>query len=810
MSSTTLDDAGGDRFALYQAIVENFSGGFMVAFDRHLRCLLAAGESWLGTETDPDSSIGQSVTRGLSAEQVAELLPSFEAALRGEASLIQVRTFPRSYRVNIRPLRNGQGEVFAVVAIAHDITEHQHLAQALSQCIEQQQALLSALPDLVFRLDRQGTILDCYSGNTPELLLSNPKFFLGSPLEAVLPAAIAQTYIAVIETVLATQKMQVYTYSLPLPQGERYFEARTVPCTANEVIAVVQDVSDRIQAETDLQLSEARFRLIVEQAQVGINQADISGRYIQVNPAFCQLTGYSEAELLQMRYQDLCHPDDQAAETIIGQQIYSGEVATYNTEKRYIRKDGRIVWADVSVSLLRDHNGTALSDLAVVQDITDRKHAECTLEQTRNFLQSVLEHLPVAVTAKDADSLTFTFWNQAATRLLGYPAEPVIGCSDYDLFPLEQAQACEASDQVAIDSGELVEIPEDLIYNASGESRIVHTQKVAIYDKQGQPQTIVCISDDVTERKWAEMALQESEATQRAVLSAIPDLLLHVDRHGNRLRKLSDGELSCLPNVDFSRWQSVYDVLPQPLAERRIQAIEQALRTGEKQVYRQTLSVSGQERHEETRVVPLAGEDVLVMVRDITEQVRAETAQAQLYEQLQAANAELQRLATTDDLTQVANRRYFDQMLQQEWLRSQRDRTPLALILCDIDCFKAYNDNYGHPAGDRCLQQVAAALQQAIHRPGDLVARYGGEEFALLLPNTDATGVTQVAEQIQRQIAAHNLPHEFSTVEPVITVSSGLSAVIASDQNSPEQLLRWADDALYQAKALGRNGYCLA
>lgn len=176
-----------------------------------------------------------------------------------------------------------------------------------------------------------------------------------------------------------------------------------------------------------------------------------------------------------------------------------------------------------------------------------------------------------------------------------------------------------------------------------------------------------------------------------------------------------------------------------------------------------------------------------------------------LYQQLEAANQELQRLATSDGLTEVANRRKFDQYLEQEWRRLRREGEPLSLILCDVDFFKRYNDTYGHIAGDECLRRVACAISSAVRRPADLVARYGGEEFAAILPNTDAHGGLYVAEAIRSAVRALQLPHPKSTAAGTVTLSLGVSCTIPDCDTSPAQLIAAADRALYQAKRDGRD-----
>ncbi len=172
---------------------------------------------------------------------------------------------------------------------------------------------------------------------------------------------------------------------------------------------------------------------------------------------------------------------------------------------------------------------------------------------------------------------------------------------------------------------------------------------------------------------------------------------------------------------------------------------------------------------------------------------------------LQKANDELLRLAALDDLTQIANRRRFDDRLTQEWRRAQRDETPLSVIICDIDFFKNYNDAYGHLRGDDTLYTVAQAIQATLKRPMDLVARYGGEEFAVILPATDIDGAKRVAIQIKTAVDELRIAHNSSRTSQYITLSFGAAAVVPSIDLSLKQLIETADKALYRAKAKGRN-----
>jgi diguanylate cyclase (GGDEF)-like protein len=182
---------------------------------------------------------------------------------------------------------------------------------------------------------------------------------------------------------------------------------------------------------------------------------------------------------------------------------------------------------------------------------------------------------------------------------------------------------------------------------------------------------------------------------------------------------------------------------------------------------------------------------------------------AQILAQLLTYLANQESLVIFDDLTGIANRRYFNRYLSQEWLRSRREALPLSLLICDLDFFKAYNDYYGHQAGDDCLRQVAGVLSRTLKRPADLVARYGGEELAVVLPNTDSQGAETVAEELCLAVRGLQIPHHLSEVSPHVTISIGISTLVPTQETILENLIVAADLALYRAKATGRNRYCL-
>ena len=172
---------------------------------------------------------------------------------------------------------------------------------------------------------------------------------------------------------------------------------------------------------------------------------------------------------------------------------------------------------------------------------------------------------------------------------------------------------------------------------------------------------------------------------------------------------------------------------------------------------------------------------------------------------LTRSNEELERLSGLDPLTGLANRRTLDTYLTREWGRLRRHRQPVAVLLCDVDAFKAFNDCYGHQAGDACLRQVAGILASTVRRTSDLAARYGGEEFVLVLPATDLDGAMRVGEQVRALVAALGIAHDRSEVAPVVTISIGVACAGGDELAEPGVVLTWADEALYVAKRSGRN-----
>lgn len=210
---------------------------------------------------------------------------------------------------------------------------------------------------------------------------------------------------------------------------------------------------------------------------------------------------------------------------------------------------------------------------------------------------------------------------------------------------------------------------------------------------------------------------------------------------------------------------------------------------------------------------PVRRRELAGRIREAMRRKRNETAQTAIRERklsdtiatLQREKQDLERLVCVDALTGIANRRHAMDLLAAEWKRCVREQRPLAIVMIDLDFFHAYNESYGHPGGDACLQRVADAMVRALHRPSDYLGRYGGEEFIAVLPNTDSIGAKIVAERLRAAVEALGIPHEGSQCSQHVTTTVGFAAIRVLPDDVMEKLIAAADASLLEAKRDGRN-----
>ena len=325
---------------------------------------------------------------------------------------------------------------------------------------------------------------------------------------------------------------------------------------------------------------------------------------------------------------------------------------------------------------------------------------------------------------------------------------------------------------------------------------VEQSDKGTILIVDDSPTNLGVLSDFLTDAGFTVLIAQNGESAIQKVISAVPDvILLDIIMPGidgfETCRRLKANELTQNIPVIFMTALSQTAVVVKGL---QLGAVDYIIKPTQQEIVlaRVTTHLTIQKLQHSLQ------KQNAQLQQEIKQRQRAEVA-------LQEANQELHRLATLDGLTQIANRRRFDECLNLAWHICVREQVPLSLLLCDVDFFKLYNDAKGHPAGDECLQQVAQALKRSIKRAADLAARYGGEEFAVILPNTNGKGALRVAEIIQLSIRTLAIVHPKSPISEYVTLSVGVACTVPCHESSPEKLLAATDRALYQAKESGRD-----
>lgn len=508
------------------------------------------------------------------------------------------------------------------------------------------------------------------------------------------------------------------------------------------------------------------------------------------------------------------------------------------------------------LGIAQDIQSRKQAEAVFTQRATELENSQQALVRQTHILQSVLESMADAVIVADERSRLLLF-NLAARELFGqHTSYSTVAewISQYDCY-LPKGNALYSLEDLPLTravQGEEINQEEILMKDRKTSEEIwVSINARSIKDEYGKFKGSVAVLHNVTERKQAEIALQK--LYQREQLLGLLVRQIHQSLELSQImhatvtevrqvlncdrvliyRLLSRGKVTILEESVDPQWQSLREwkirhlVLNQPEFRQRFQQGQAIAFADLKTAELPSGDVELLEAFDVKAIliIPLLNGDKLwglliihqcdrprqwqMMELELMEQLGTQVGiaiqQAELYQKLAEANTELQYLASIDGLTKVANRRRFDQYLEQEWMRMARERNSLSLILCDIDFFKAYNDTYGHLAGDACLQRVAKAIRSVVKRPADLVARYGGEEFAVILPGTDAEGAIHVAELIHQQVKSLRIEHDSSFVNPYVTVSVGVACCIPKPNADLAQLIAIADVGLYTAKAQGRD-----
>ncbi len=613
-------------------------------------------------------------------------------------------------------------------------------------------------------------------------------------------------------------------------------------CLRDRAETMWEQADRTVQAEIDeLKQKEKKYRSVFNNIKEVIFQTDTAGLWTFLNPAWAETTGFTIEESIGNRFLNYIYPDDRQIHLENFQNLIKRLKDDLKYQIRFLKKNGEFVWIEVFARLTIDTDNTIIGISGTLQNITERKQMEEALQLADFSFERC--GMPGIWMNQDGSILRV---NEAACQMLGYSRTELESGYVFDFDPnfnqeiwqehwqsLKEHQTMIFCSKLKAKSGKLMPIEVTINY----------------IEFNGKEYNF-CFCRDITERQQVEMALKQQNEREK-VIAAIAqniheslDLTYILNTTVGEVRRFLDLDRVVIYrfNPDFSGTVIVESVGSQwtptlgekikdsylmtkcvtPYHKGYIQAIEDIYTADLSECHVELLA-----KYEvrANLVVPISKDEQLWgllvayqcsnprqwqkweidCLSTLSAQLAIAISQAELYRQLEVANQELHRLATIDNLTQIANRRRFDQYLENQWCRLAWEQSPLSLILCDVDYFKLYNDTYGHLAGDECLKQIAKAIKQVAKRSNDLVARYGGEEFAIILPNTNLQTAFILAEQVQLKVKELEIIHGSSQVSNLVTLSLGIACIIPCDRTSPLILVSAADKALYKAKEQGRN-----
>ncbi|MDP9381944.1 MAG: PAS domain S-box protein [Chloroflexota bacterium] len=420
------------------------------------------------------------------------------------------KTFPVAYTAS--PIIM-DGEVMGAVVIFRDITERKRAEEALRESEERFRLLVQHSSDIITTFDADGTIL-YQSASLERALGVKPEDRIGrnifqSPLVHPDDAASKRVF---LQQALNNPGVTVRgEFRLRHADGSwRHVEAIGTnllhdPRVAS-IVANYRDITERKRADEALGESEMRFRTIFEGAAIGIRLSTLEGRTLDSNPTWQRMLGYSAEELRGMHFGQYTHPDDVSADTELFAELVAGKRDHYQLEKRYIRKDGQLIWGRLTVSLARSDSGEPKFSFGMIEDITERKHAEESLRVSEERLRNILDNTTAVVYVKSTEG-RYTLVNRRFEDLFHVTRQQVLGKTDHDVFPKEIADAYRANDLKVLESGTALEL-EEVALQDDGPHTYIST-KFPLYDASGAPYALCGLSTDITERKRAEEHREE-------------------------------------------------------------------------------------------------------------------------------------------------------------------------------------------------------------------------------------------------------------------------------------------------------------
>ncbi len=530
-------------------------------------------------------------------------------------------------------------------------------------------------------------------------------------------------------------------------------------------------------------------------ASIGMALVDLDGRFIVANPSAQTMLGYEENELVRLTYAEITHPEDLDQDNHYVKQLIEGEIDTFQMQKRYIKKNGDLLTALLSVSLVYDKHGNPRHFISQMMDITEKTQAVSEVKQLTMRISNILESISDAFFSLDHE-FRFIYTNIAAQELFKRSKEQLHGYSIWELFPWLAESISHLEYKLSMETNQH-RVYEQFIPRLNNwfESNLYPSEfGLSVHFRQ------------ITERKRFADKLLESEKSFRLLAENSSDMISKHNREGlftyaspacYMLLGFRDDELiGSSPFTLYHPDDTKRMLENQELIYSNVEANTITYRIRRKEgIYRWFETTSRVIYHDGDRT-----QTIVSVSRDVTPRKENELKMIEKYQLMH-------KLSHVDELTNIANRRMFDESWNKEWVEAQNHHMPITLMLGDIDNFKIYNDTFGHQKGDECLRQIAAALRSALKRPLDIVARYGGEEFGFILPQTSEERAANIATRLLEAVRQLRIPHAELSGCPHVTISLGSATWKPGCSAKQDELFTYADKALYQAKRDGKDQY---
>ena len=557
-------------------------------------------------------------------------------------------------------------------------------------------------------------------------------------------------------------------------------------------VCVMHDVTRLRQAEASSRLEAQRFSDAFTAAAQGMALVSLEGRWLDVNDALCEMFGHPRDALLQIDFQRLTHPEDLQSDLDLIGDLLAGRCARYQMEKRYFHRSGQVIHAHLSVSLVRDADGTPLHFVSQIQDFTHRYRAEQRLRESEQKFRAVLEHTHDAFVAAD-DTGRIIEWNHAAEVTFGWRREEVMGLLlDEVVVPPRMRAAHRAGMSRFVRTGDSHVLDQRLQLPAWHRMRHEFPVEMTISRVQlGKRQVFSAFMHDITDRLRVKDALDASVAQLRTIADNVPALIAHVGAD-LRFRFVNQAYADWFgSDAEALVGRHMGEVL-RPEHFAGVKPKLDAVLAGETIAFDMDVrDKAGDLRHMRATYVPEPrGEDEGVPPGSFHLMVHDQTAQIQLARMLAAQ-------ALKDDLTDLPNRTAWNDELARAVSRAERQGQALAVMFLDLDGFKQINDTHGHAAGDHVLREFAALLKRTL-RAGDFIARLAGDEFVVLLDHVgDLQGdPPRVAAKINEALA-DGIRFEGAVLPVRASIGIGVQPGAPYDGDA---LVRCADGAMYAAK----------